>query len=89
MYIVAQHRIKDAARFWVNPEEPGQKNPPEIVGRYASHDRNKAVCIWEADSIDTVRGFVDTLVGDASENTYFEVDAGFALGLPERTAASV
>jgi hypothetical protein len=89
MYIVAQHRIKDSGRFW-NPEKNGgEKNPPELVGRYASHDRNKAVCIWEANSLEALRGFIDTLVGDASENTYFEVDAGFALGLPERTAASV
>jgi hypothetical protein len=90
MYIVAQHRIKDPDRFW-NPGSPeaGAKAPPEIVGRYASQDRIKAVCVWEADSIDDLRDFIDGLVGDASENTFFEVDQEFAVGLPARAAASV
>jgi hypothetical protein len=36
------------------------------------------------------RDFIDALVGDASENTYFEVEAaGLAVGLPERMATSV
>jgi hypothetical protein len=87
MYIVAQHRIKDPDRFWVTgPQEPGA---PSLQAAYPSHDLSKGVCLWEADSIDALRDFIDALVGDASENTYFEVNAGFAVGLPERAGASV
>ena len=87
MYIVAQHRIKDPARFWsLSPQGPGA---PRLQAAYPSHDKTKGVCLWEADSIDALRNFIDALVGDASENTYFEVNAGFAVGLPERAGASV
>jgi hypothetical protein len=44
---------------------------------------------WESDSLDTLRDSLEPLVGDAADNTYFEVDAGFAVGLPERAATTV
>jgi hypothetical protein len=87
MYIVAQHRIKDPARFWsLSPEGSGT---PTLHAAYPSNDKTKGVCLWESDSIDALRDSLDTLVGDAAENTYFEVDAGVAVGLPERATTSV
>ena len=87
MYIVAQHRINDPARFWsLNPEGPGA---PMLHAAYPSNDKTEGVCLWESDSIDALRDSLDTLVGDAAENTYFEVDAGVAVGLPERATTSV
>jgi hypothetical protein len=87
MYIVAQHRIKDPDRFWTtSPEGPGA---PRLQAAYPNHDKTKGVCLWEADSIDALRDSLDPLVGDAAENTYFEVDGGFAVGLPERATTSV
>jgi hypothetical protein len=87
MYIVAQHRIKDPARFWsLSPQGHGA---PRLHAAYPSNDKINGVCLWESDSIDALRDSLDTLVGDAAENTYFEVDAGLAVGLPERQATSV
>ena len=87
MYIVAQHRITDPARFWsVSPQGPGA---PRLEAAYPSQDRTSGVCLWEYDSIEALRDSLEPLVGDAAENTYFEVDAGFAVGLPERTATHV
>jgi hypothetical protein len=87
MYIVAQHRIKDPARFWsASPQGPGA---PTLHAAYPSNDKTEGVCLWESDSIDALRDSIDTLVGDAAQNTYFEVDVGVALGLPERQATSV
>jgi hypothetical protein len=87
VYIVAQHQIKDPARFWsVSPQGPGA---PTLRAAYPSQDKTKGVCLWESDSIDALRDSLDPLVGDAAENTYFELDAGFAVGLPERAETSV
>ena len=87
MYIVTQHEIKDRDRFWaVGPQLVGEKAP---VGVFPSHDKTEAVCLFEAASIDTLRDFLDPLVGDAGENRYFAVDPGSAVGLPERAATSV
>jgi hypothetical protein len=48
-----------------------------------SQDFSAATCIWEADSVDTIRELVDPLLGDASDQTYFTVDTEQAVGLPE------
>jgi hypothetical protein len=40
-------------------------------------------CVWEADSIDNLKRFIDRESGSAARNEYFEVDAKNAIGLPE------
>jgi hypothetical protein len=45
-------------------------------------------CLWEADSIDSVKKFVDAESGTAARNEYFEVDAKNAIGLPEAAPAA-
>src|SRR3954464_2122586 len=53
MYIVAQHRIKDPARFWSAARRgPGAQS---LQAAYPSLDKTRGVCLWESDSIDTLR----------------------------------
>lgn len=86
MYIVAQHRIKDPARFWsAEPQGPGA---PRLDAAFPSHDKTEGVCLWDAESIESLRHFIDGLVGDASDNTYFEVDEAVAVGLPAASATT-
>jgi hypothetical protein len=90
MHISVQHRITDPDKFFsMNAEEVVGGGPPGVQGRqfFPSRDRSVAVCLWEADSIDTLRGYLDSATAGASENTYFEVDTEFAMGLPQTAAA--
>ena len=50
-------------------------------------DRTAATCIWEADSVEAVRDYIDRTQGGSSENTYFEVDSEASVGLPEPATA--
>ena len=50
-------------------------------------DMSRATCLYEADSADAVRNFVDPLLGDAAKNTYVPIAAEHAMGLPERQVA--
>jgi hypothetical protein len=50
-------------------------------------NRKVTFCIWEADSIEDVRRFIDRESGSAARNEYFEVDTKNAIGLPEHAAA--
>jgi hypothetical protein len=89
-YIVAIHDIADPERFW-SAADPSAEFPPGITlhGTYPRADGSKAVCLWEADSVDSVQQLVDGIVGDYSENEFYEVDAGHAgtLGLPASAVA--
>jgi hypothetical protein len=90
MHIVVQHRITDPEKFFsMDAEEVGGGGPPGVQGLqfFPSQDRSVAACLWEADSIDTLRDYLDPATAGASENTYFEVDEERAVGLPEAAAA--
>jgi hypothetical protein len=90
MNIVVQHRIADPEKFFsMDAQEVGAGGPPGVQGRqfFPSTDRSVAVCLWEADSIGTLRDYLDQVTAGASENAYFEVDADRALGLPQAAAA--
>jgi hypothetical protein len=91
MHVVIQHRIKDPDRFFAgDPEEVATGGPSGVRGRqfFVSQDKSSAVCLWEADSVETLRDYMDGLTGDSAENTYFEVDTEISIGLPEAAQAS-
>jgi hypothetical protein len=85
MYVVARHRIKDAERFLSLAQVAAEQAPPGVYGRQfcPSCDGSEAVCLWETDSLETVKNYLDSLVGEASDNAYFQVSTEQAIGIPE------
>jgi hypothetical protein len=91
MYVAIVHRVKDPEAMMSRGEklsDPSQA-PPGVVGHQfcPSTDMKAATCVWEADSVDAVRDFVDGTLGDSSENSYFEINEEYAQGLPKQAAA--
>jgi hypothetical protein len=90
MQVVVKHRITDPESFFsADAEEVAANAPSGVQARqfFPSQDRSEAVCLWEGDSIDAVRAYVDEVTGDSSQNTYFEVNTEYAMGLPEPASA--
>ncbi len=90
MQVVVQHEIFDPETFFSgDPQEIADNAPSGVQARqfFPSQDRSTAVCLWEGESIDAVRDYVDSVTGDASRNTYFEVNTEYAMGLPEAASA--
>ena len=91
MYVAIVHQIKDAQAFLSRGErlDDPSNAPPGVVPRQfcPSTDLSTATCVWEAGSVDAARDYVDSTLGDSSENTYFEINTEYALGLPERATA--
>jgi hypothetical protein len=87
MYVAIVHQVKDAQAFLSRGERLADPSnvPPGVVPRQfcPSTDLSAATCVWEADSLDAARDYVDPTLGDSSENTYFEINTEYALGLPE------
>ena len=91
MHVAVRRRISDPEEFFsTDAQEVADNAPAGVQPRqfFPSTDRSAAVCLWEGDSIDAVRSYVDSVTGDSSQNTYFEVDAELAMGLPEAATAS-
>jgi hypothetical protein len=47
-----------------------------------SADGRRAVCLWEAQSVETLRNFLDREIGTAARNDYFQINSEAAFGLP-------
>jgi hypothetical protein len=85
--IVLQHRIIDPKTAFARGENlltgNGAPDGTRVLQFYPSRDRNEVVCLWESNSVAELREYADGVMGDSSDNAYFEVDAEFAKGLPE------
>lgn len=88
MHVMVQHRVNDPEFFFADIPAVAGNAPAGVkaVQFCPSRDRTAAVCLWEADSIEAVKGYLNPLTGDTSDNTYFEVSAEHALGLPATAA---
>jgi hypothetical protein len=91
MYVAIVHSVRDGEAFLSRGEgltDPSGA-PPGVVPRQfcPSTDLTAATCVWEAGSVDALRNYVDSTLGDASDNRYFEINAEYALGLPEPATA--
>ena len=89
MFIGIHHNITDAKKW----EQVGQTIIPMIEqGRLPkgvkallylpSTDGRRAVCVWEADSVEYLKRFLEPLTTPAARNEYFQINAEQAMGLP-------
>ncbi len=84
MFIVVQHNITNKDVFFGAGEAVVSDAPPGIkpLQFFPSTDREQAVCLWEGDSINAVRNYLDQKLGGSSQDTYYAVDSSIAMGLP-------
>lgn len=84
MYIAVQHSITDPAKWQHAFKVFFPKLPPGLkLHSYApSLDGRQANCLWEADTVDAVKSYVEEKLGHCSQNTYFEVEYPSSWGLP-------
>jgi hypothetical protein len=89
MFIVIEHTITNPDVFFGLAarvaEAPSGINALQF---FPSMSKDRAVCLWEAKSVDALKGFLEPLTGQSSRNTYFTVDSTIAMGLPIKKAAA-
>jgi hypothetical protein len=76
MYVLVEHHINDPSAFWPTDIEAFKASlPPNLTlhHAFAARDASHGACLWEAESVDAVRDFLDPAMGDSSRNVYFEV----------------
>jgi hypothetical protein len=84
MYVMVQHTISEPAVFW-NAADP-TTFPAEVKlhHTFPTPDGTRAVCIWEADSVDAVRNVLEPVIGTVSRNEYFPVENREGFARPSR-----
>jgi hypothetical protein len=79
MYVVVQHRIKNPQIAFSRGEKliRNEGAPAGVHGLqfYPSRDGSAVTCLWEAPSVEAIQRYVDSTLGDSSENSCYEVAA--------------
>jgi hypothetical protein len=89
MFIVVEHTITNPEYFFGLAsrvaEAPSGINALQF---FPSVNKDRAVCLWEAKSVDALKGFLESLTAQSSRNTYYAVDSTIAMGLPGKKSAA-
>jgi hypothetical protein len=92
MYVLVQHTISDPPAFW-NAANPTAFAPKaKLHQMFSTPDGARAVCVWEAETVEALRNFLEPEVGKVSRNEYFAVENREGVVFPSRvprTAAAV
>ena len=84
MYVGVIHRISDPQRFEAAEQRALEEGLPEGLSlpiHAATSDHTTVICIWEGESVEAVKELVESVVGEYSQNEYFEMEVD---GLPAR-----
>ncbi|MEO6253403.1 MAG: hypothetical protein ABIO79_08870 [Ferruginibacter sp.] len=87
MIIVVNHKINNPTDFWASAQKSLPQLPADGVQRVMqvmpNIDMTNAICVWEADSIETLDAYLRSKVQDWSTETYYELNAAAAMGMPQ------
>ena len=88
MFIVVQHEVNDRSTFWAAAQQGMGALPSSLKlhQTLSAPDGSRAVCVWEAESIDAVKSFLESAVKGAA-NEYFQVVNKEGVALPTALAA--
>ena len=89
MIVAIRHNITDPKKW----EEAGNKIFPMIqegklpkglkaLCYLPGTDGRKADCVWETNSVEDLKRFLDPLTAPAARNEYIQINAEQAMGLP-------
>ena len=91
MYVVVQHHVTDPAKFWpADVAHLATMVPPHLTLHHtlAGVDGSRAVCVWEAESVETLRSWLDPFTAGASVNAYFAAVNKDGVAIPTARATS-
>lgn len=82
MYVAAYHQIKNPEAAFARGDKlvKNEGAPAGVRGLqfYPAVDGSAVSCLWEAPSVEVVQDYVDSALGDAADNTCWQVNADHA-----------
>jgi hypothetical protein len=86
MLVLVHHTVHDPATFWSTASAAIPNLPRELTlhQTLAARDGTLATCLWEADSVDAVRAFLEPAFGAVSSNEYREAENRDGIAVPAR-----
>ena len=89
MFVVVEHTITNPDVFFGLVSRVGEApSGVKVLQFFPSISKDRAVCLWEANSVDALKGFLEPVSAASSRNTYYTVDSTKAIGLPPLVSAA-
>jgi hypothetical protein len=90
MYVVVNHVINDTSKFWAAAQSVTANLPTglKVIHTFPSPDGRKAVCVWEAGSVEAVRSFLDPATAGMARNDYFQSPNKEGMAMPTLARAA-
>lgn len=84
MYVLVHHEVHDPERFWGTAEEAIPAVPEGLQLHHAipAKDGTCATCLWEAESVEAVKQFLEPALGEVATNRYFEAENREGVAMP-------
>lgn len=83
MYIAVEHTITNQEEFFeLVPKVSEAPSGIKALQFFPSMDKKQAICLWEANSVNALKEFLEPLTAKSSRNIYFLVDNKKSIGLP-------
>ena len=89
MYVSIHHKITDSQKWdqatknmMAAIEQGSLPQGLKAVMYLPATDGRQADCIWEANSVDALKAFIEPATSSAAQNEYVPINAEGALGLP-------
>lgn len=85
MLVVVQHRISDPGAFWGAAAKELPNLPPGIKlhSSLPNAEGNLASCVWEGETLEILRTYLEEKTGAYSKNEYMVVDVSKAMNPPK------
>lgn len=85
MYILVSHTISRPAEFWGSAQKylwnlagDGERR---VISVFPNENMDLCTCVWEAESIETLDGYLREKVGNTSKNSYYQINEANSMGL--------
>jgi hypothetical protein len=79
MLTVVHHKIKNPETAFARGERlmrsEGAPSGTRVMQFYPSQDGATVTCLWQSQSVESIQDYVDSVLGDSSDNTCYQVDA--------------
>ena len=80
MKVISIHTVSDPGAFWSGKLDLPKGTELQVVA--PSADGTRGVCVFESDSVDTVKTLVDGATASISRNEFYALNEENAQGLP-------
>ena len=85
MIVTIKHTIANPDEFWKRAQAslPNLPKGLKVHAVMPESSMKNAICVWESETLEQLKGYIEKEVGDISKNEFMVVHEPAAMGIPK------